>query len=58
MWKIPLVVGLPKPLGNYITLPCGLCEMELQDLMFTLLAFNLTLFDYCLVVSYVLLLKW
>lgn len=50
-----LLVGLPKPLGAYITLPCDLCEMDLQDLMF---GFSLALFDSSLVVSYAFLLKW
>lgn len=49
-----LVVGLPKPLEAYIALPCDLCEMDLQDLMF---GFSLALFDSSLVVSYAFLLK-
>lgn len=49
------VVGLSKPLGAYITLPCDSCEMGLQDLMF---GFSLTSSDSSLVVSYAFLLKW
>lgn len=49
------VVGLSKPLGAYITLPCDSCEMGLQELMF---GFSLTLSDSSLVVSYAFPLKW
>lgn len=48
------VVGLSKPLGAYIALPCDLGEMDLQDLMF---GFSLTLSDSSLVVSYAFPLK-